>query len=62
MFYLINFMFFSKYIHIMILMPATCFKKVGTGATRVWESCGMLTFCSIPHKNNVNNHTEVSGI
>lgn len=24
------------------LMPATHFKQVGTGATKGWESCGML--------------------
>ena len=33
MLYLINIMDFSKYMHILNLMPATHFKKVVTGAT-----------------------------
>ena len=39
MFDLIITTYFCKYVHILNLMPATCFKKVGTGAC--------LTLCYI---------------
>ncbi len=42
MFYLISFFDFCKYLLTLNLMPATCFKKVWTGATKDRVSCGMF--------------------
>ena len=39
---LFKMLFFCKYSLILNLMPATCSKKAGTGATKDWESWGML--------------------
>lgn len=41
---------------ILNLMPATHFKQVGTGATKGWESCGMLQETPVWNSPQVQAH------
>ena len=56
MFKLINVLFFCKYSLILNLMPATHSKIAGTGATKDWESCGMLKNTCLEHSTGEQVH------